>query len=305
MTRPSPRQSGSGKLRGFISGILLLRLIAMTNRLQQCLAVLLLSCWHPLLSASEEANRLANSWSMLLERWVVTEEGAVIRVDYAAANEDSAELQQWLAACAQVTESAFNGWSVPHRQAFLINLYNAAMIQKILQRYPDIDSVWDFGRIFNHPFKDRFVELFGERMSLDDIEHRRLRGDPALFDPRVHFAVNCASKGCPPLRPAAFNGSSIDAALDEQASIFLSDRTKNGMNPTTNRLTLSPIFDWYAEDFGVTGLEGELAYLSRYADSLGLDDDAVRALNEGSIKIEWSDYDWALNDVISPEQPAP
>ena len=94
-------------------------------------------------------------------------------------------------------------------------------------------------------------------------------------------------------------------ALDEQASIFLSDRVKNGMNLTTNRLVLSPIFDWYAEDFGVPERQGELAYLSRYADSLGLDDDAVRALNEGSIKIEWSDYDWALNDVSSLEQPAP
>ena len=67
----------------------------MTIRLQQCLAVLLLWCWQPLLFASEEANRLANSWSMLLERWVVTvEEGAVSRVDYAAALEDSAELKQ-------------------------------------------------------------------------------------------------------------------------------------------------------------------------------------------------------------------
>ena len=305
-SRFSPRQIGSGKLRGSIHGISLLRLIAMTIRLPQCLAVLLLSCWHPPPFASEEANRLSNSWSMLLERWVVTvEESAVSRVDYAAAQEDSAELQQWLATCAKVSESAFNDWSVPHRQAFLINLYNAAMMQKILQRYPDIDSVWDFGRIFNHPFKDRFVELFGERMSLDDIEHGRLRGDPALFDPRVHFAVNCASKGCPPLRPTAFDGASIDTALDEQASIFLSDQTKNGMNPTTNRLILSPIFDWYAEDFGEPGLEGQLAYLSRYADSLGLEDDAVRALNEGSIKIEWSDYDWALNDVTSVEQPAP
>ena len=149
------------------------------------------------------------------------------------------------------------------------------MIQKILQRYPDIDSVWDFGRIFNHPFKDRFVELFGERMSLDDIEHGRLLGDPALFDPRVHFVVNCASKGCPPLRATAFDGASLEAALDEQASIFLSDRVKNGMNLTTNRLVLSPIFDWYTEDFGVPERQGELAYLSRYADSLGLDDDAV------------------------------
>ena len=236
---------------------------------------------------------------------VVSTDGTSNRVDYSVASEEKALLEDYLSVLASVSEEEFLQFGKANQTAFLINAYNAAMIQKILQRYPDIDSVWDFGRIFNHPFRDRFVELFGERMSLDDIEHGRLRGDPALFDPRIHFAVNCASKGCPPLRPRAFNGSSLDAALDEQARIFLSDRTKNGMNPTTNRLTLSPIFDWYAEDFGVPGRQGELAYLSRYADSLGLDGDVVRALNEGSIKIEWSDYDWALNDASSQEQPAP
>jgi len=236
---------------------------------------------------------------------VVSSDGASNRVDYSLASKEEALLEDYLSVLASVSEEEFLQFSEVNQTAFLINAYNAAMIQKILQRYPNIDSVWDFGRIFNHPFKDRFVKLFGERVSLDDIEHGRLRGDPTLFDPRVHFAVNCASKGCPPLRPSAFNGSSLDAALDEQASIFLSDRTKNGMNPTTNRLTLSPIFDWYTGDFGVPERQGELAYLSRYADSLGLDDDAVRALNEGSIKIEWSDYDWALNDSASLEQPAP
>ncbi len=236
---------------------------------------------------------------------VVSNDGTSNRVDYSVASEEKALLEDYLSVLTSVSEDEFLQFGKANQTAFLINAYNAAMIQKILQRYPDIDSVWDFGRIFNHPFKDRFVELFGERMSLDDIEHGRLRGDPALFDPRVHFAVNCASKGCPPLRPAAFNGSSLDAALDEQARIFLSDRTKNGMNPLTNRLVLSPIFDWYTEDFGVPGRQGELAYLSRYADSLGLDDDAVRALNEGSIKIEWSDYDWALNDVELAQQLAP
>jgi hypothetical protein len=236
---------------------------------------------------------------------VVSSDGTSNRVDYSVASEEKALLEDYLSVLASVSKEEFLRFGKANQTAFLINAYNAAMIQKILQRYPDIDSVWDFGRIFNHPFKDRFVELFGERMSLDDIEHGRLRGDPALFDPRVHFAVNCASKGCPPLRPAAFNGSSLDAALDEQARIFLSDRTKNGMNPLTNRLVLSPIFDWYTEDFGVPERQGELAYLSRYANSLGLDDDAVRALNEGSIKIEWSDYDWALNDSASLEQSAP
>ena len=201
---------------------------------------------------------------------VVSTDGTSNRVDYSVASEEKALLEDYLSVLASVSEEEFLQFGKANQTAFLINAYNAAMIQKILQRYPGIDSVWDFGRIFNHPFKDRFVELFGERMSLDDIEHGRLRGDPALFDPRIHFAVNCASKGCPPLRPAAFNGSFLDAALDEQASIFLSDRTKNGMNPTTNRLTLSPIFDWYAEDFGVPGRQGELAYLSQYAASLGL-----------------------------------
>ena len=236
---------------------------------------------------------------------VVSTDGTSNRVDYSVASEEKALLEDYLSVLASVSEEEFLQFGKANQTAFLINAYNAAMIQKILQRYPDIDSVWDFGRIFNHPFKDRFVELFGERMSLDDIEHGRLRGDPALFDPRIHFAVNCASKGCPPLRATAFDGASLDAALDEQASIFLSDRTKNGMNRTTNRLVLSPIFDWYTEDFGVPERQGELAYLSRYADSLGLDDDAVRALNDGSIKIEWSDYDWALNDVASLEQSAP
>jgi len=236
---------------------------------------------------------------------VVSTDGTSNRVDYSVASEEKALLEDYLSVLASVSEEEFLQFGKANQTAFLINAYNAAMIQKILQRYPDIDSVWDFGRIFNHPFKDRFVELFGERMSLDDIEHGRLRGDPALFDPRVHFAVNCASKGCPPLRATAFDGASLDAALDEQASIFLSDRTKNGMNPTTNRLVLSPIFDWYTEDFGVPERQGELAYLSRYADSLGLDDDAVRALKEGSIKIEWSDYDWALNDTAAVEQQAP
>ena len=236
---------------------------------------------------------------------VVSSDGASNRVDYSLASEEEALLEDYLSVLASVSEEEFLQFSEVNQTAFLINAYNAAMIQKILQRYPNIDSVWDFGRIFNHPFKDRFVKLFGERVSLDDIEHGRLRGDPTLFDPRVHFAVNCASKGCPPLRATAFDGASLDDALDEQARIFLSDRTKNGMNPTTNRLTLSPIFDWYTEDFGVPERQGELAYLSRYADSLGLDDDAVRALNEGSIKIEWSGYDWALNDVASLEQSAP
>ena len=102
---------------------------------------------------------------------VVSSDGASNRVDYSLASKEEALLEAYLSVLASVSEEEFLQFSEANQTAFLINAYNAAMIQKILQRYPDIESVWDFGRIFNHPFKDRFVKLFGERLSLDDIEH--------------------------------------------------------------------------------------------------------------------------------------
>ncbi|MEK9749788.1 MAG: DUF547 domain-containing protein, partial [Pseudomonadales bacterium] len=173
----------------------------------------------------------------------------------------------------------------------------------VLSRYPDIRSVWDFGRIFNHPFKHRFISLFGEKVSLNDVEHGWLRGRSALFDPRVHFAVNCASIGCPPLRRSAYVGATLNAALDEQAARFLSDRTKNGFDRKTMRLMLSPLFEWYEEDFSLQGQAGSHAYLARFAKPLGLSVLEAKALDKGELEITWSTYDWSLNTAaISAKQ---
>jgi hypothetical protein len=219
----------------------------------------------------------------------------VQEVDYARAQAIEPALNDYLRTLASISETTFLAFEVVDQQAFLINLYNAAMIKKVLSRYPDIRSVWDFGRIFNHPFKHRFISLFGKKVSLDDVEHGWLRGRAALFDPRVHFAVNCASIGCPPLRRSAYVGVSLDTALDDQAAQFLSDRTKNGFDRQTMRLILSPVFEWYEEDFSLQGQAGPHAYLARFAKPLGLSPLEAEALGNGELEITWSTYDWSLN----------
>jgi len=219
----------------------------------------------------------------------------VQEVDYARAQALEPVLNDYLQTLASVSETTFLTFEVVDQQAFLINLYNAAMIKKVLSRYPDIRSVWDFGRIFNHPFKHRFISLFGKKVSLDDVEHGWLRGRAALFDPRVHFVVNCASMGCPPLRRSAYVGATLDTALDEQAARFLSDRTKNGFDRKTMRLMLSPLFEWYEEDFSLQGQPGSHAYLARFAKPLGLSPLEAKALGKGELEITWSTYDWSLN----------
>jgi len=166
--------------------------------------------------------------------------------------------------------------------AFLINAYNAFTVEKILSRYPDLRSIWDFGRIFGNPFKDEFFTLLGRPMSLDGIEHGLLRKD--YRDPRVHYAVNCASVGCPMLREEAYVAARLERQLEEQAARFLSDRSRNRWHD--GRLEVSKIFDWFREDF-----EPRQAYFARYASLLGYPG--------GEAPLSFLDYDWSLNDFRS------
>ena len=166
--------------------------------------------------------------------------------------------------------------------AFLINAYNAFTVEKILTRYPDIRSIWDFGKLFGNPFKDEFFSLFGRKFSLDRIEHDTLRKD--YRDPRIHYAVNCASVGCPMLREEAYVAARLEQQLEEQARRFLSDRSRNRVR--AGRLEVSKIFDWFKEDF-----EPREQYFARYARELGT---GGRAL-----PLAFLDYDWALNDSRS------
>lgn len=226
-----------------------------------------------------------SAWDALLKRHVVVQPGAhASKVDYAGFARDRAALKGYLGALSAVPRGTFDAWPRDERKAFLINAYNAFTVEKILARYPDIGSIWDFGKIFGNPFKDKFFELLGAPMSLDGIEHGMLRRRGAYDDPRIHYAVNCASIGCPMLREEAYVAARLEAQLDEQAARFLSDRSRNRYRD--GRLEVSKIFNWFAEDF-----EPLPKYLERHA--------AVLGYPGGDVPIGFLDYDWALNDLRS------
>jgi hypothetical protein len=247
------------------------------------------------------------AWTALLNKHVVPiSEGRASQLDYAGMAKDRAALKAYLQTLSAVPEAAFKGWSKPQRIAFLINAYNAFTVEKILTRYPDIGSIWDFGKIFGNPFKDEFFTLFGRAYTLDAIEHETLRKPGAYDEPRVHFAVNCASIGCPMLREEAYVAERLDAQLEEQAKRFLSDRSRNRYNAAQGRLEVSKIFDWFKADWqsGYRGFGGKTppiasreAYFARYA-ALLADAPADRArIQQGKAPIAYLEYDWTLNDV--------
>jgi hypothetical protein len=225
------------------------------------------------------------AWDALLKQHVVVLPGShASQLRYDGLARDRAALKAYLASLSKVDRAEFEGWAKNERKAFLINAYNAFTVEKILTRYPDIRSIWDFGKIFGNPFKDDFFNLLGRPMTLDGIEHETLRKPGAYDEPRVHYAVNCAAIGCPMLREEAYTAQRLESQLDEQAQRFLSDRSRNRFRD--GRLEVSKIFDWFKEDF-----EPHEKYFARYA--------KVLEYPGGPVPIRFLDYDWALNDYRS------
>ena len=222
-------------------------------------------------------------WDSLLKKNVVVlENGKASQFRYG--NVDRKALQAYLAGLSGVED--FKTWPREEQMAFLINAYNAFTVEKVLTRYPDIRSIRDFGKVFGNPFKDEFFTLLGRKMSLDGIEHGLLRKN--YREPRVHYALNCASVGCPMLREEAYAAARLDRQLEEQALRFLSDRSRNRYRD--GRLEVSKIFDWFKEDF-----EPRHAYFARYASALGVPGGA----HVPDLSLAFLDYDWALNDSRS------
>ncbi|HLL18882.1 MAG TPA: DUF547 domain-containing protein [Rubrivivax sp.] len=241
-----------------------------------------------------------NAWTALLKRHVVLLRGGqASQLRYTGMQADRAALAAYLRNLSAVPRAAFDGFTKPQQQAFLINVYNAFTVELILSRYPGLKSIKDLGGTFTSPWKAKWIDLLGARLSLDDIEHTMLRKRGVYDEPRVHFAVNCASVGCPMLREEAFVADHLDAQLEQQALRFMADRTRNRWNAQRQRLELSKIFDWYREDFelGHRGIGSLAAFAARHADLLAdapADRDRIR---NGKGEIVFLDYDWALNDA--------
>lgn len=239
------------------------------------------------------------AWDDLLKKHVkYVQNGNASRVDYAGFAKDRAALKSVLENYSKVSKADFDKWSKPQQQAYLINVYNAYTIEKILTRYPNIKSIRDFGTVFGNPWKDKFFTLFGQPSYLDQVEHEILRKEGVYDEPRVHVAVVCAAIGCPMIRNEAFVAEKLDAQLEDGMKRFLVDRTRNRYNPETKKLEISRIFDWYGKDFekGQRGFSSVKGTMAKYADQLA-DAPADRALvRDQKPEIAFLEYDWSLND---------
>ena len=225
--------------------------------------------------------------------------GNASQLRYQGMAQERAALKLYLDSVSAVPRAEFNGWSKPQRMAFLINAYNAFTIELVLTKYPALQSIKDLGSLLQSPWKKKFFTLFGEPTSLDDIEQAMLRQRGAYDDPRIHFALNCASIGCPMLREEAYVAGRLDAQLDAQAERFMSDRSRNRYNGATGELEVSKVFDWYGADFqlGHHGIASVAAFMARYASRLTdvpAEQDKVRTQ---AARITFLDYDWRLNDA--------
>jgi len=202
-------------------------------------------------------------------------------VDYKGFKDDEAILDQYLDVLSAVDPEPLSG---DDQFAFYVNAYNAWTIKLILSRYPDIRSIKDLGSLFSSPWKKTIARIDGGLLTLDQIEHDILR--KRFKDPRVHFAVNCASKSCPPLQGEPFTGSHLNDQLNQAAKAFINAPRFNRLEGDT--LWVSKIFDWFSEDF-----QGDvIGYVIKFADA-PLSDQLVK--NKGRIKVKYLDYDWSLN----------
>ena len=269
------------------------------------LSILLLAL--PLAATAQSFDHDHKPWATLLKKHVVLiDNSKASQVRYAGFAQDRNELKAYLGTLSKVTQAEFNAWTKAQQMAFLINAYNAYTVEKILTRYPNIKSIWDFGKVFGNPFKDKFFTLLGHEHSLDMIEHDTLRKPGAYDEPRVHFAVNCASTGCPMLREEPYVAARLDAQLEEQTRRFLSDRSRNRYNAKDNALEVSEIFKWFATDWssGYRGFDGKSPaaqsreqFFAKYAALLADTPAQQQAIAERKAAIRHLDYDWTLNDA--------
>lgn len=171
--------------------------------------------------------------------------------------------------------------------AYWINVYNVNVVATVVEKYP-VASIRDISTdpiVRLNVFKKERVPFGKELLSLDDVEHKKIREQ--FKDARIHFAINCAAKSCPPIRSEAFIGAKVDAQLDDQARKFLNGPFGARFTRKGDELTMkvTKIVDWFGEDFEKWS-GGKVAFVRKY----------VNVPRSKEVKIEYDDYDWALND---------
>ncbi|WP_201978181.1 DUF547 domain-containing protein [Hymenobacter rubidus] len=220
-----------------------------------------------------------SAYDRLLKKYV----SAKGLVNYKGLKADQEELNKYLALLSK--NKPASSWSKAEQMAFWINAYNAYTIRLVLDHYP-IGSIKDIGSKIKIPFVTtpwaiKFFSIGGEKMSLDNIEHGTLR--KKYDDPRIHFALVCASMSCPRLRNEAYTADKLDKQLEDQGHDFLNNPAKNKVGKDAAQL--SKYFDWYKGDWEKNG-QSVAKWVNKYS-ATKMDD---------KTKITYLDYNWQLNE---------
>lgn len=208
-------------------------------------------------------------WNALLKKYV----SASGKVNYKGFINDKVALQSYLDLLSEKIPA--NDWSKNAKLAYWINVYNAFTVKLIVDNYP-LKSINDI----NNPWKTKFFSLQGKKYSLEEVENDILR---KMNEPRIHFAINCASFSCPNLLNQAYTSSKLESQLQTVTKSFINDTTKNKI--TSNEIKISEIFNWYAADFK-TSNTSIIDYLNKFS-TIKIDDNA---------KVSFMNYDWSLNN---------
>ncbi len=225
-------------------------------------------------------------WDRFIERYRRMGPEGVARIDYGAAKGEAQALDAYIQRLAGLEISSY-----PRdvQLAYWLNLYNALTVDVVLDHYP-VDSIRDIdissGWFSDGPWDAERVEIEGEAVTLNDIEHRILR--PIWQDPRIHYAVNCASIGCPDLQPEAFTADNAERLLERGANRYINH--PRGAAIVDGELVVSSIYEWFQADFAGTEA-GVIEHLREYAQ------DDLAAELEGRTGYGDHRYDWSLNDV--------
>ncbi len=221
-------------------------------------------------------------------------------VNYSVVKENSVLFQEVVSQLEKVKKEEYDRWSKDEKKAFWINAYNIEAVKLVLDHYPlkrslgiqalryPANSIQQIPDVWNQDA----LTIFGKKVSLNYIENEILRKE--FQDPRIHFAIVCASLGCPVLHDEPYVAKQLDSQLNEAVAKFMQDHKKFNYDAGNNTFYLSPIFKWFKEDFSSSGGEkagGSIAFIKKYIPQ-------ERNLPDSG-KIQWLDYDWSLNEQKS------
>lgn len=219
------------------------------------------------------------------------------RVDYASLKASQAELEKVVAAFGALDPDTLAAMKDEEKIAFYINAYNAITLLSITERYP-LKSIKDISGVWNK----RKWRVAGQQLTLDDIEHKRLRKD--FSEPRIHFAVNCASIGCPPLAPVPYRPETLAGQLDSSCRAYFSDSALTHLDRGSHTLHTSKIFDWFGSDFksfppdpsANSALSKKEKSIVSFIASFLIEEKAADLLAQTQ-SLKYLSYDWGLNDI--------